>query len=118
MNKQEIEKAIELLKRSTLLDAVYTTEDHDKTLQMAISALTQLLNNGWIPVSKRLPTRDEYLKDDGRFIVTDGMRRYQGIFNNYDNRFDRETHDGTLLREDKCVTAWQPLPEAYKEVSE
>ncbi len=55
MNKQEIEKSIELLKRSTLLDAIYTTEEHDKALQMAISALTQQLNNGWISVDSELP---------------------------------------------------------------
>jgi hypothetical protein len=58
-NSQEIEKAIELLKRSTLLDTIYTTEEHDKALQLAISALEHQLTNGWIPVSERLPKQDE-----------------------------------------------------------
>lgn len=30
----------------------------------------------WIPVEERLPTQEEYLKDDGRFILDDGNRRY------------------------------------------
>lgn len=78
----------------------------------------QQLTNGWISIDSRLPSREEYQKNDGRFIVTDGNRRYQSLFNIYENRFEKEVHNIRLIIEDKCVVAWQPLPPAYKEVSE
>lgn len=77
----------------------------------------QNLHDGWIPVEKRLPTKEEYLKDDGRFICDDGNRRYQGLFDIYDGKFKFSKHILGLkfeLIEDKCVIAWRPLPEPYK----
>lgn len=46
-----------------------------------VNRVEQEYNDGWIPVSKRLPNKDEYTKNDGRFIVTDGNRVYQSIYN-------------------------------------
>ena len=75
----------------------------------------------WIPVSERLPDKEEYLKDDGRFIVTDGNRRYQCIYDIYQGSFrtlvlftNGGIERGWNFEEDKCVIAWQPLPEPYK----
>jgi hypothetical protein len=75
MNKQEIETAIEFLQRY-LDDEVYT-EQCISTHMMAISALTQQLNNGWIPVSEKLPKEDIYCfvtiqYKDNEPIVKDG----------------------------------------------
>lgn len=80
----------------------------------AIEELKKNYNNGWISCKKRLPNKEEYNKNDGRFIVTDGNRRYQGLFDIYNNKF---IYDTTMFRtaEDKCVIAWQPLPNEYKE---
>ena len=75
-------------------------------------------NNSWIPVEERMPTKEEFLKDDGRFILDDGNRRYQGLFDIYDGKFKFSRHISGIhyeLFEDKCVIAWQPLPEPYKE---
>ena len=75
-------------------------------------------NDGWIPVEERMPTKEEFLKDDGRFILDDGNRRYQGLFDVYDGKFKFSRHISGIhyeLFEDKCVIAWQPLPEPYKE---
>ena len=72
--------------------------------------------DGWIPVEDRLPNKEEYLKDDGRFMLDDGNRRYQGLFDIYDGKFKFTKHISGLnyeLFEDKCVIAWQPLPEPY-----
>lgn len=74
-------------------------------------------NNGWIPVEERLPSKEEYLKDDGRFIVTDGNRSYQSIYDIYRRCF--RTLKSRFVsqwefEEDKCVIAWQPLPEPYQ----
>lgn len=41
-----------------------------------IKSFVKEYNNGWIPCNKRLPDKKEYLENDGRFIVTDGNRRY------------------------------------------
>lgn len=74
-------------------------------------------NDGWIPVEERMPTKEEFLKDDGRFILDDGNRRYQGLFDIYDGKFKFSRHISGIhyeLFEDKCVIAWQPLPDPYR----
>ena len=74
-------------------------------------------NDPWIPIKERLPTMAEYLKDDGRFILDDGNRRYQGLFDIYDGKFKFSKHVSGVkyeLIEDKNVIAWCSLPEAYK----
>ena len=50
MNKQEIEKAIELLKT-----VKHTEIKYQSALDLAITALTQQLTNGWISVNEGLP---------------------------------------------------------------
>lgn len=74
-------------------------------------------DDGWIPCSERLPNNKEYLKDDGRFILDDGNRRYQGYFDYNEGTFKFERHISGIIPEffeDKCVIAWQPLPKKYK----
>lgn len=74
-------------------------------------------NDGWIPVEERLPTMEEYQKDDGRFILDDGNRRYQGLFDIYDGKFKFSKHISGIryeLLEDKCVIAWRPMPDPYR----
>lgn len=85
----------------------------DSLANMFINDVIREINNQpkigeWIPCSERLPNKDEYLKDDGRFIVTDGNRRYQSHYDIYDGNFN--TCDFSI---DNCVIAWQPLPDAY-----
>ena len=70
-------------------------------------------NNGWISVDDRLPNKEEYLKDDGRFIVTDGNRAYQSHYDIYNGMFVWSGF-ASVPQEDKCVIAWQPLPAPYK----
>lgn len=72
----------------------------------------------WIPVSERLPTREEYIANNGLFIVTDGNRTYAEYFDVYNSGkyFGEPTMSG--LRIDRCVIAWRPLPEPYREERE
>lgn len=64
----------------------------------------------WIPASERLPTEEEYCKNDGRFIVTDGNRVEQGIFDVY-----ADGYCGPQWPHQFCQPiAWTPLPEPYK----
>lgn len=71
----------------------------------------------WIPVSERLPDREEYIANNGRFIVSDGERSYSEYFDIYDKEcFGEPTMYG--FRVDRVVAAWMPLPEPYKEDKE
>ncbi|WP_097005317.1 DUF551 domain-containing protein [Lacrimispora amygdalina] len=71
--------------------------------------------NNWILCSDRMPTKEEYLKDDGRFIVSDGQRVYQSLYDIYEFMnfcefyHDRNMHhmEATI---DKRVVMWQPMP--------
>lgn len=72
---------------------------------------------GWIPVSERLPSHDEYIKNNGLFNVSDGNRSYSEWFDIYETKmFGEPTING--FRVDCAVTAWMPLPETYKAESE
>ena len=67
----------------------------------------------WIPVTKRLPTKEEYIANNGLFIVSDCNRTYSEHFDIYDKKcFGEHTMYG--FRADIAVTAWMPLPEPYK----
>ena len=88
-------------------------------IETAISALEQQLTDMWIPISKRMPNHEEYCKNDGRFIVTDGNRVYQALFDIYDCK--AFCNGGGKLWDliiDTRPIAWKPLPEPYKEASE
>ena len=136
---QEIEKILEEMKkikdgnRKENLYAKYPPKDEqgkslngysqgyedgtDNFYNVMVDIIRKHMNDGWIPVEERLPTKEEFLKDDGRFILDDGNRRYQGLFDIYDGKFKFSRHISGIhyeLFEDKCVIAWQPLPDPYK----
>ena len=104
------------------------TSGHEKCLRCAkehrqlaewLKELKQLRGQArWIPVSERLPNHDEYIKNNGLFIVSDGNRSYSEWYDNlYDKRrFGEPTMSGFHV--DRAVTAWMPLPEPYKAESE
>ena len=74
------------------------------------------MNDGWIPIDDRLPTMEEYQKDDGRVILDDGNRRCAGYFDVYTGRFYSYRHITPYraeLYEDNGIIAWRPLPEPY-----
>ena len=108
------EEAIKYLEQHAFID--------DVVKDMCIEALGNDINVGskWIPCSERLPNKDEYLKNDGRFIVTDGNRVYQSIYDIYASHCFRtlvlfDFGSRSSFEVDNCVIAWQPLPEPYKE---
>lgn len=68
------------------------------------------LLTGWIPVSKRLPNAEEYCKNDGRFILTDGNKVEQGLFDIYADG----QHDPYWPYQSCQPIAWMPLPEPYR----
>lgn len=81
----------------TLLDKEFTNEDK------------------WIPCSERLPNEEECQENDNRFVVTDGNRSYQRYFDYKEQQFVEPMHRNTFnTYYDRCVIAWQQLPEPYK----
>lgn len=64
-----------------------------------------------------MPNREEYIANNGRFIVSDGERSYSEYFDIYDKEcFGEPTMYG--FRVDRVVAAWMPLPQPYKAESE
>ena len=115
MNKQE--KALEILKGLEL-----TTGNSNilkEPLQLAISALTQQLNDGWISVSERLPNEEECNIYEAmhpchrQFICTVKIGEYepqtrQLFFSKiFGWKYGPEDYN-------EHVIAWQPLPPAWK----
>lgn len=67
----------------------------------------------WIPVTERLPNREEYIQCNGLFIVSDGDRAYAEYFDIYVKKcFGEPVMHG--FRTDRAVTAWMPLPEPWE----
>lgn len=120
MNNQEIEniaKQIEIL--HCMLTLHWISDTQMIAIHTAISLLQQQLNNGWIPVSDRMPTKEEYNENDGRFIVTDGQRKYQSLYDIYEGKgFVDIIYLGRCNfaeNTDERVIAWQPFPKIQKE---
>jgi hypothetical protein len=92
--------------------------------ELAISALTQQLNNRWIPVSERLP------EENGHYLVTYhewGKGEYLPEFDFtcvkilrfYHGEFKMPVCCNDKIEQDigREVLAWRELPEIWKEVS-
>lgn len=67
----------------------------------------------WTPVSERMPTMEECIKNNCWFILDDGNRRYHGLFDYTINKFVYMSIDGQKI--DECAIAWHPYPESYTE---
>ena len=106
--------------RTEVLNLVRFNSFHVKSQIKAIENMPSVIpqKSKWIPVSERLPNRKEYIANNGLFIVSDGNRTYAEYFDIYDSMkyFGEPTMSG--FRVDRCVVAWMPLPEPYKEDKE
>lgn len=108
----------DLISRKELLELYEGLENQE--LKVPVEVVVQNIKDmptvepmKWIACSERLPNKEEYIKHDGIFIVTDGNRTYEGLFDIYDGLFKKDCF-GCALERDECVIAWQPLPEPYK----
>ena len=113
IDEKKLIKDFNLLLSKTFLGEITCTS------QISVGEICSLINDqpkidDWIMVSDRLPTKEEYQKNGGRFIVCDGNRVYQSLFDFYKNRFCFTRYVNPIkyeLEEDKCVIKWKPLPE-------
>lgn len=123
MNKQEIEKALDNLKENVEKCKEYgeisqrRNSSWVKTQELAISALAQLLNNGWIPVTERFPEIKQmydisikYENFSGVYEIT-RMAEYIG-----DGEWNIYGPQPVVVN--KSIIAWRERPESYTEVSE
>lgn len=131
MNKQEIEKAISLLKsdigvldnylkKHPLVISHYLEKDRCienqliKDMEFTISVLEHQLANGWIPVSERLPDVHK------RYLVSMKHKSLNDTFIDcryYDPDYQFEYQDD-FERYNWEVIAWQNLPKLYREIQE
>ncbi|HKL99233.1 MAG TPA: hypothetical protein VJZ06_04950 [Mobilitalea sp.] len=110
MNKQEIEKAIDYFKNAHIdYSNVESGVIAERVCNLAISALTQQLNDGWIPVSSgRLPKSEERV-----FICADRKRYDRKIVQ---IRTTAMYEDGTM-RTDDSGFSWEDCEFEYDEES-
>ena len=68
------------------------------------------MNDGWIPCSERMPTKEECEKDNNEFLVqTDTGERFSCEYDPLANGFDNP-----LWCCNVPVVAWRPLPDQYR----
>jgi len=123
MNKQEIEKAIYVMKNiKHLLVDVIGNKNNEKELDMAISALEQQLNGGWIPVTERLPEKNgHYLVTYHEWSKGEYLPKFdftcEKILRFYCGEFEMPVCCNDKIEQDigREVLAWMPLPEPYRE---
>lgn len=115
MNKQEIENAIKVL---ASFDRTEDIELRD-AVEIAVPILEKQLNNGWIPVSERLPNEEECNLYDvmhpchRQFICTVKVENYEPqtrqLF--FSDIFGWKYGLGDY---NEYVMAWQPPPSVWK----
>lgn len=114
MNKQEIEKAIEYFRAGNFLG-----KSMDKHINVAISALEQQLNGGWISVSEKLPplgacvicTVREHFRN--QFELRYPVYYLQKTYENGYAFYFGDTNN-PLLPDISEVVAWMPIPMPYE----
>lgn len=79
-------------------------------MKAAEEIICKHMNDGWIPVEERMPTKEECKKDNNEFLVqTDAGERFSCEYDPLANGFDNP-----LWCCNVPVVAWRPLPEPYQ----
>ena len=92
-----------------------TSEDHyikkawEHCLDRVVGIILKHMNDGWIPVEERLPTKEECKKDNNNFLVqVDSGERFSCEYDPEANGYDNPQWCCNIP-----VVAWRPLPEPY-----
>ena len=113
---QELEKILEEIdweKKNALLSIEHTTGYKAGQVDMTErikEIIRKHMNDGWIPCSERMPTKEECEKDNNEFLVqTDTGERFSCEYDPLANGFDNP-----LWCCNVPVVAWRPLPDQYR----
>ena len=96
-------EAIEIL--SNRLNTYYCTDEDLQALDLAIKALEERLQGGWIPCKERLPDKEDW------YIVTEWDYSHQC----WDTSISEFHASGRWGYGNDKVIAWMPMPEIYQE---
>lgn len=113
---QELEKILEeIIKKSFCVEIKKYESETVVLLDDVEEILEKHMNDGWIPVERRLPTEEEQKKDDGDFEITIWNEYKQGepfVSKGYFNgrEFELQDKDYSTFAE---VIAWRHLSEPY-----
>lgn len=78
--------------------------------KMSKKIIRKHINDGWIPVEERLPTKEECEKDNNEFLVqVDSGERFSCEYDPEANGYDNPQWCCNIP-----VVAWRPLPEPYR----
>lgn len=111
--EEQIRELREIAEMYDGMDGGEILKESADTIESLYNKLNERSNNGWIQCSEQLPTKEECIKNDCRFIVSDGNRVHQGTFDYEINHF--VWHSCSGIQMDRVTIAWMPLPEIYKE---
>ena len=76
----------------------------------ALDIIRKHMNDGWIPVEERLPTKEECKKDNNNFLVqVDSGERFSCEYDPEANGYDNPQWCCNIP-----VVAWRPLSEPYR----
>ena len=112
---QELEKILEEIdkQKSKCLSGEYDPAYEAGALDMANvikDIIRKHMNDGWIPVEERLPTKEECEKDNNEFLVqVDSGERFSCEYDPEANGYDNSQWCCNIP-----VVAWRPLPEPYR----
>lgn len=68
----------------------------------------------WVSVKDHLPTEEQYQKNEGKFLLYDGIRQYVGYYDFYGKSFVFPRRIGKRkfkFCDDQNAVKWRPLPE-------
>lgn len=123
---QELEKAIEILNKLSFFggragrelwnEKPRKIQDEDiasfnRDIEYLKGIIRKCMNDGWIPVEERLPTREECEKSNNKFFVQ--TENGENFCCEYDTLANG--HDDPLWSCNVPIIAWHPLPKPYKQ---
>lgn len=107
---QELEKILAEIEKNKHIVEIFGRGVFFVPLEAIKQIIRKHMNDGWIPVEERLPTKEECEKDNNEFLVqTNTGERFSCKYDPLANGFD-----DPLWCCNVPVVAWRPLPEPYQ----
>lgn len=85
--------------------------------RLFIETIREDCNNGWIPVTERLPEDDKYIMVSFKNFTLPDIGRYE-VDKDGNGAFYMGDEDKSYASYDLYVNTWMPLPDPYRESEE